>query len=113
MVNCTFNECFKNRANKSGKYQSLALFKLTGRKGEFYEKWKKEVLNIVTKYKHVDANFKKQIQSGNIYICEKHYKKEDVEITRKLPFVENFFHDVESRLIKSLGFFISKTLDHH
>ena len=49
MVNCTFNECFTNRANKSGKYQSLALFKLTGRKGEFYEKWKKEVLNIVTK----------------------------------------------------------------
>ena len=44
----------------------------------------------------MDANFKKQIQSGNIYICEKHDKKEDVEITRKLPFVENFFHDVES-----------------
>ncbi len=83
MVNCVFNECFTNRSNKSGKYRSIAFFKLTARKSEFYQNWKKDILNVVTKCRHADSDLKRPIQNGNIYICEKHFKQEDIEITRE------------------------------
>ena len=84
MVNCVLNDCFTNKANKSGKYAGISLFKITTRSGEFYERWRKEVLNIVSKYRVVNADLKNQIQRGNIYFCEKHYKIEAIELTRKL-----------------------------
>ena len=63
--------------------RSIALFKLTARKSEFYQNWKKDILNVVTKCRHADSDLKRPIQNGNIYICEKHFKQEDIEITRE------------------------------
>ena len=83
MVGCAFNDCTTNRANKSGKYKDITLFKITSREGEFYENWKKGVLSILTRYRVVDQNLKEIIQKGNVFICENHYDHEDIEITRK------------------------------
>ena len=86
MVNRVFNGCHSNRANKSGKYDDIAIFKITARSGTFYLEWKKNILNITTKYRPVDANLSQQIERGQIYICENHYEPEDVKITGRLCF---------------------------
>ena len=83
MVSCVLNDCFTNKANRSGKYAGNSLFKMTTRMGEFCEKWRKEVLNTVSKYCVVNADLKSQIQRGNICFCENHYKAEDITLTRK------------------------------
>ena len=79
-ANCVFPGCFVSRTPK---YENISMFKLPNRSGEFYVKWKKEILNIITKYRVVDKCFKKQIESGNIHVCERHFSKEDIELTSK------------------------------
>ena len=39
-------------------------------KGEFYEKWRTEVLIIIKRYREVDNFFKKQTLRGKVYIRE-------------------------------------------
>ena len=73
MVGCAFNDCTTNPANKSGKYKGITLFKITSRKGEFYENWKKGVLSILTRYRVVDQNLKEIIQKGNVFIFFMHF----------------------------------------
>ena len=70
MVNCVFNGCHTNRANKSGKYDNIPIVKITARSGRFYLDWKRDILNIITKYRQVDADLSQQIERGKIYICE-------------------------------------------
>ena len=81
-----YNRCHTNRANKSGKYKDIAIFKITARSGIFYLVWKKKILSIITKYRQVDADLLQQIERGQIYICENHYEPEDVEITGRFMF---------------------------
>ena len=42
-----------------GRHKEISLFKLPTAKDETTEKWRKEMLNVITKDKVVDANFKK------------------------------------------------------
>ena len=45
---------------------------LTHSKDEITKKWRREMLNVMTKDREVDANFKKQIEKDHVYVCEKH-----------------------------------------
>ena len=87
MVDCTFNECFTNRANKSGKYQSLALFKSSGRKGDFL--WEMETGSV----EHCDkiqaswCRLQKADSKWKYLYLWKAFHKEDVEITREKSLV--------------------------
>jgi hypothetical protein len=38
-----------------------------------------EWIRVITKDRVVDANFRKRIESGNVYVCERHFKKEEIE----------------------------------
>ena len=42
-----------------GRHKEISLFKLPTAKDETTEKWRKEMLNVITKDRVVDANFKK------------------------------------------------------
>ena len=84
MVNCAFVGCCTNRNNLSETYKGISLFKITNRKGDYYENWRKEVVNILTKSRVIDATLKHQIETDTVYICERHYKPEDIKISRKL-----------------------------
>ena len=68
------------------KRDSLSLFKLPGRKTEFYLKWKTEILSIFTRDKVVDPDFKALIKKDKVYICERHFNPEDIEYTSKYIF---------------------------
>ena len=48
--------CLPNCSTSSGRDTGVSLFKPTSRKGEFYEKWNKEIFNVILKYRVDDEN---------------------------------------------------------
>ena len=60
---CAFAGCSSNC-----RYKKISLFKLPIAKDETTEKWRKEKLNVITKDRVVDANFKKQIEKDHAYV---------------------------------------------
>ena len=79
-ANCALPQCGTTRREK---YESVGIFQVSQRTSERYVAWKKAVYDVVSKYREEDRAFKKQIEAGNVWICEKHYKPEDIEFTSK------------------------------
>ena len=52
-------------------------------KTEVYIALENKTLNVVKKYRVLDGEFKRQIESGNVFVCERHYESEDIEYTSK------------------------------
>ena len=75
--NCAFAGCSSNRRHKD-----ISLFKLPTAKDETTEEWRREMLNIITKDRVVDANFKKQVDNEHVYVCEKHFRECDMYICK-------------------------------
>ena len=67
---CCFPNCHVNSVRDKG----VSLFKPTSRTGEFYEKWNKEIFNIILRYRVDDENFKHLRAKRKIYVRERHYK---------------------------------------
>jgi len=65
----------------SRKSKGVYFFKLPSRKDEFYQKWKKELVSLLSKYRIIDNILKERIKVGNVYFCEKHFSPEDMEFT--------------------------------
>ena len=86
MPNCAIYGC------GTSKRHSLSLFKLPGRKADFYVKWKSEILNIITRDRIVDSDFKALIENDKVYICERHFKPEEIEYTSKYILMYFFFY---------------------
>ena len=42
---------------------------------EIHDAW----IKVITRDRVVDDNFHKQIDSGNVYVCERHFKKEEID----------------------------------
>ena len=42
------------------------------------EKWRADVLKVVLKYREMDASLRSRIDSGKVYVCERHYKSDMV-----------------------------------
>ena len=80
MPSCAIFGCgtSENKKNEHG----FSLFKLPARKTDFYIKWKSDILNVITKDRIVDHNFKHLIDNDRVWICEKHFKPEDIELTK-------------------------------
>ena len=41
-------------------------------------------LSVLCKYREADDNLKKRISSGDIYFCERHFVKGDIQFTSKI-----------------------------
>ena len=80
-ANCAFSGCFTSRYTK---HKDIDIFKLPSRSGDFYKQWKNDFLSVLCKYREADDNLKKRISSGDIYFCERHFVKEDIEFTSKI-----------------------------
>ena len=112
MVNCVFNGCHTNRATKSGKFDNISIFMITSRSGRFHLDWKRDILNIITKYRQVGADLSQQIERGQNYICENHYEPADVEITSKfIVFISILFQEKAKRSVQYFMFGLSKQID--
>ena len=93
-ANCLFPQCTNSRYKRKGisEEPTIAFFSITNRKGEFYQKWKNELLTIVKRYREdIDAEFLEKFNNGKKWICSAHYLPEDIETTGKfLPQYSNF-----------------------
>ena len=86
-ANCCFPQCGSSRRKRGlpdeeMEDSNIGIFKITNRKGEFFSSWRKQVLDIVRKYRVFDEEFQQQLDNGTVAICDKHYKKEDIELTK-------------------------------
>ena len=63
--NCPFDGCSSNCSHKE-----IRLFKLQTAKDEITRKWRREMLNVITKDRMVDAYFKKQKEKDSVCLRE-------------------------------------------
>ena len=79
-ANCAIPECGSTRREA---YVNRAIFQVPNRIGEFYEKWRKDILAVLLRFREADEALKKRIKTGNIYVCERHFTSDDIEFTSK------------------------------
>ncbi len=73
--NCAVFGCGTTRRTKG-----VGIFKLPAAKNEEYKKWRADWLNEITKGCVVDKDFRERLESDQVFMCEKHFKPEEVEI---------------------------------
>ncbi len=77
-ANCAFPNCGASRIKK---WDGIGIFRISQRQTPDYVSWSNAVINILKKYREVDADFRRQIESKTVATCERHYAKEDIEYT--------------------------------
>ena len=79
--NCAFPGCSVQRKEK---FQGTTIFTVPKRKDEFYTKWRKDLINIISRYRVLDCSTKQKLINCDetICICEKHFAPEDIEYTK-------------------------------
>ena len=71
-TNCAVPGC-KSYFKKGS--SNLSFFRVTQQNDDWSKEWRDKVLTIFKKYREVDENFKRQLDSLEISICEKHYEE--------------------------------------
>ncbi len=67
-TNCSIFGCNSNQKNTK-----IGIMKVPSGDDEYNNKWRKELKNIVTKDRVIDAGLRTQIEKCTIRICEKHF----------------------------------------
>ena len=75
--NCAIFGCSTSRRHKG-----VSIFKIPVAKDEENKNWVRQLINIVTKDRQVDELLKKRIESGRIYICERHFTPEQFYVCK-------------------------------
>ena len=76
---CCFPKCYTHSGGK--KHKGISLFTVPTRKCD--AEWTKKLSDVIGAYRTMDAKMKKLIADGKCYVCETHFKPEDIEYTRK------------------------------
>ena len=61
--------------------KGISLFKPTNLQTEFYKNWNEDIYKVLLRYRN-DANFLKLREKRKVYVCENHYKPDDIERTK-------------------------------
>ncbi|XP_065645886.1 uncharacterized protein LOC136076375 [Hydra vulgaris] len=77
--NCAFPGC---GVSCSRKYKGISIFQIPMRNDEFHSNWRKEIVNVLFKYRVADKELKDRVAVGKIYICERHFSTDDIELTK-------------------------------
>ena len=66
------------------RYKDVSLFKLPAptTNDEITMSWRKAMLNVITRDKVVDSDFRRQIYNNKVYICERHFLPGDLYICK-------------------------------
>ena len=67
-ANCS--NCGTSRRNNG-----VRIFRLPSGKDEKSKQTRDEWIKVITRDRVVDGNFCKIIEAGNVYVCEKHFRK--------------------------------------
>ena len=88
-ANCSIFGCGVLRKPK---YQGIGIFKIPPSSEKNKESWRKALLRVVTRDRVVDASFRKQIEEGSVFFCERHFTPEDIEIRKFRSFSYLFLY---------------------
>ncbi len=83
--NCAVFGCGSSRRTKG-----LGIFKLPAPTNDHRKKWRRDLLNEITKSRVIDQAFKEKIEKDTVYICERHFQSVDIEICKKF-IIYNFY----------------------
>ena len=78
--NFAFPQCTVSRYKL---HDGVTIFKVPNRKGDYYQNSRKNILSVLQRYTETDKLLREKYQNGDIYICEKHFAQEDIELTSK------------------------------
>ena len=73
-ANCSIFGCGTSR-----KHVGLGIFRIPSGKDELSTRTREAWLNIITKDRVVDKSLRRQIDTGELYVCEKHFKTEEID----------------------------------
>ena len=79
-ANGAFLECIVLRTVKC---QGIGIFQTPMRDDDFHVSWRNNIVSILGRYKIMDEAVRERILTGKFYICERHFKTEDIEFTSK------------------------------
>ena len=68
--NCSIPQCTVYQ-HKDGP----SVFKVTKQTDDWSNEWRTKIISVIKQYREVDKDFKRQIESLNIAVCELHYKE--------------------------------------
>ena len=71
--NCAVVGCSYSRRTKG-----IEIFKLPKARNDDHAKWRADWLNILSKTRVVDLEFRRQIEEDNVYTCQNHFNVEDI-----------------------------------
>ena len=57
------------------------LFRVTAGKSDFNTKWRENIVRVIGKYRVLDAAFYNRLKNGKVFVCERHYAPEDIELS--------------------------------
>ena len=69
--NCAIPSCSTSRATLG-----VALLGMPKNDDEYNVNWRKNIVDMITKIRVVDASLKRQIERKSLHFCEKHYPEE-------------------------------------
>ncbi len=70
----------------SRKHLGVTIFRIPAETDELLKKTHKAWISIITKDRIVDDSLQQQIESGNLYVCEKHFKNEEYDCCKCILF---------------------------
>ncbi len=80
-ANCSIFGCGTSR-----KHVGVAIFRIPAETDELSKKTRKAWISIITKDRVVDDSLRRQIESGNLYVCKKHFKNEEYDCRKCILF---------------------------
>ena len=80
-ANCSIFGCRTSR-----KHVGVAIFRIPAETDKLSKKTRKAWISIITKDRIVDNSLRRQIESGNLYVCKKHFKNEEYDCRKCILF---------------------------
>ena len=77
-ANCAFPE---STVSRTAKYQGTRTFQIPMRDDDFHVNWRNNIVAVLGRYRVMEKAVRECILTGKIYICERHFKTEEIELT--------------------------------
>ena len=76
---CSINGCGVCRRPK---FKGISLFKLPEKGDDKQNAWRSEFLGKITATRVVDAEFRRQIENGNVHVSQLHFNEDDFNVCK-------------------------------
>ncbi len=73
-ANCSIFGCGSSR-----KHTGVGIFRIPSGKDEVSTATREAWLKVITRDRVVDKSLRRQIDAGELYVCEKHFKTEEID----------------------------------